>query len=459
MNLTSIIGRDGIDNGWIRFSGVRIPRDYMLMQWSEVTPEGKYLPSPLPQLQYAPLVEGRIGIVMCAAYELQRAVTIAIRYGCVRRQFKQQGFAEPMKLMDYQTHQFNLLPLLAGAVAIHFTGRRLCHVYQHVILDNLKQKKVLSVELADLHNCSASLKAYTSWLTTDGIEVCRQSCGGHGYSAYSGFAQLYTDFVVNCTWEGANTVLVQQTSSYLIKSIKKMIKNNNKPCLQGASIQYLNNYPAILASKCRAQSVEDFFNHQILLEAYQYSACKQVLNAGTRILKEVKIHGKGNYQAVNNCQVDLVRSAKAHSYLYMVQSFMQVVEDPSNASLAPGKPHAPCSAELHKGLKNLCDLFALYYLEQDLAVFLTEGYMNSAQAKMVSAALRQIMLIVRKDSIAYVDAFNLSDFIVNSQLGAYDGNIYSKYFARVKQTSYGLKKASYYDELIKPIINPNAGFP
>jgi acyl-CoA oxidase len=391
--------------------------------------------------------------------ELQRAVTIAIRYACIRRQFKQRGISDPVKLMDYQTHQYRLLPLLAGCYAMLFSSRKLCSSYQHVILDNLKQKKVLSVELADLHNTSAGLKAFTTWLTTDGIEQCRQACGGHGYSAYSGLGPLFNDFVVNCTWEGDNTVLTQQVSNYLIKSIQKVIKNGNKPCLGGASVQYLNNYTTILASKCRAQSVDDFFNEQIQLEAYQYRAAKTVLNAGTRILQEFQKYGKGNFQAFNACQVDLMRSAKAHTYLYMVNNFIQVVQDPSNANPIPGVlSTAPISPEVQAALKKTSDLFALYHLEADMSVFLTEGYMTAEQAKMVSAAVRKIMQEVRQDAIALVDAFNLSDFIVNSPLGSYDGNIYQKYFDRVKKTSYGQKRASYYEQLIKPAINPNAGF-
>jgi len=33
------MGRDGIDNGWIQFDHVRIPREDMLMKWAKVTDE------------------------------------------------------------------------------------------------------------------------------------------------------------------------------------------------------------------------------------------------------------------------------------------------------------------------------------------------------------------------------------------------------------------------------------
>ncbi len=190
------MGRNGIDNGWIVFNHVKIPRDQMLMKWAQVTRDRQYIPSPLPQLQYSALVEGRVSIVLSSSAELMRACTIATRYGCIRRQFVQKGKPEPYKIMDYQTHQYRLLPLIAGCYAIHFAGRSLIKEADYVLNECLmKQKKVLDVELADLHNLSAGFKACTSWFALEGMETARQTLGGHGYSAYAGIAQLIQEFV------------------------------------------------------------------------------------------------------------------------------------------------------------------------------------------------------------------------------------------------------------------------
>jgi acyl-CoA oxidase len=43
-------GRDGIDNGWIQFTNVRIPREYMLMKHTQVTRNGEVRDPPLAQL-------------------------------------------------------------------------------------------------------------------------------------------------------------------------------------------------------------------------------------------------------------------------------------------------------------------------------------------------------------------------------------------------------------------------
>lgn len=32
----------------------------------------------------------------------------------------------------------------------------------------------------DLHGLSSGMKAFTTWFAHEGIDTCRQSCGGHG---------------------------------------------------------------------------------------------------------------------------------------------------------------------------------------------------------------------------------------------------------------------------------------
>jgi acyl-CoA oxidase len=53
------IGRQGVDNGWIRFTNVRVPRDHMLMRFAYLTPQGEYTKFGQPQLAYSALIGGK----------------------------------------------------------------------------------------------------------------------------------------------------------------------------------------------------------------------------------------------------------------------------------------------------------------------------------------------------------------------------------------------------------------
>ncbi len=65
----------------------------------------------------------RARIVVGAASVLARALTIAVRYSAVRRQFAPDGGASEVQILDYQTQQFKLLPLLATAYVLAAAAR------------------------------------------------------------------------------------------------------------------------------------------------------------------------------------------------------------------------------------------------------------------------------------------------------------------------------------------------
>ena len=66
---------------------------------------------------------------------------------------------------------------------------------------------------------SGCLKSTCTWLTADAIDQARQACGGHGYSSYNGFGKAYSDWVVQCTWEGDNNMLAINVAKPMVKEI------------------------------------------------------------------------------------------------------------------------------------------------------------------------------------------------------------------------------------------------
>lgn len=198
-------GYNTMDNGFLLFNKVKIPHVNMLARFSKVDPEtSKYVRQGSPSLVYGTLTWVRSTIVMQAGSVLARGVTIATRYCAIRRQFQDRDAPESEKdenpVLNYTMVQIRLLPLLAATFALHFTGKAMMNLYQ----ENQKRmteggksaagsskrgagpEEVQSSSdiLADLHASSCALKSLSSTIAGEGLEICRRTCGGHGYSSF-----------------------------------------------------------------------------------------------------------------------------------------------------------------------------------------------------------------------------------------------------------------------------------
>jgi acyl-CoA oxidase len=176
-------GINMVDNGFLRMRKVRIPRENMLMRFSRVEKGGKYLKAPHSKLSYGTMVFVRASIVNSSFKYIARAVTIAIRYSIVRRQFSSSKNAPEIQIIEYQTQQNKLFPLIGMAYAMYFVGSKMMEMYH--LNNKLLVKGDMSM-LPELHALSSSWKALTTEISSQGMEESRKSLGGHGYSMFSG---------------------------------------------------------------------------------------------------------------------------------------------------------------------------------------------------------------------------------------------------------------------------------
>jgi acyl-CoA oxidase len=228
-------GYNTMDNGFLLFNHLKIPHVNMLAKFSGVDPKtNKYVRPASASLVYGTLTLVRSTIVLQSGGVLARGVTIATRYASVRRQFQDRDATpadgqEENQVMNYTMVQFRLLPLLAATFALHFTGKAMMALY-HENQKKMQESANLgdskrgagpeelvsgSDILADLHATSCGLKALSSTIAAEGLEVCRRACGGHGYSSFSGIGSWYADYLPTTTWEGDNYMLSQQVSRYV----------------------------------------------------------------------------------------------------------------------------------------------------------------------------------------------------------------------------------------------------
>ncbi|XP_030064087.1 peroxisomal acyl-coenzyme A oxidase 1 isoform X2 [Microcaecilia unicolor] len=409
-------GFDEIDNGFLKLDNVRIPRENMLMKYAKVEADGTYVKPLSDKLTYGTMVFIRSHIVVESARFLSKACTIAIRYSAVRHQSElKPGEPEP-QILDYQTQQYKLFPLLATAYAFHFVAAYMTETY-HRITGDINQGNLS--ELPELHALSAGLKAFTSWTTSSGIEECRMACGGHGYSYCSGIPNLYVTFTPACTYEGENTVMMLQTARFLLKSYTQV--SSGKPV--GGMVSYLNDVPQqrIHSQAVAARpTVTDINDLNSLVEVYKLRAAWLVVTAAKNVQAELN-RRKDKDDAWNRSSVDLVRASEAHCHYVVVKLFTAKLSEISDAAV-------------NRVVGNLCLFYALHGITKNTGDFLQANLLTSPQISQMQQRVKDLLAVIRPDAVALVDAFDYSDAQLGSVLGRYDGNVYENMFEWAKKS-------------------------
>ncbi|CEQ40207.1 SPOSA6832_01809, partial [Sporobolomyces salmonicolor] len=483
------MGRDGIDNGWIQFTNVRVPRAYMLMKHTQVTRDGQVSEPPLAQLTYGALLQGRTAMVADAANVSKKALTIALRYAAVRRQFKvgsnevssragssklrtsgaddQAGNARQLEtqLLDYPIHQRRLLPLLSQAVAMGFTSLRMTSLFESMTeqlesfgpdSDEAETKDVLE-KLKETHATSAGLKAFCTWNALDCIERCRASLGGHGYSAYSGLPSMYNDQAVQCTWEGDNTILTLQSGRSLVASYADALRGATLP----GGTSYLNSLPAILTASCPSDAAT---LELATLEQAWACVAANVVRKAHEAFEEARKGGLEREEALEQCSQQRFVAAKVHTAGYLFRMFHEALVELAKTE--------PPSNGVVSTLNDICRLYGCWAIEENAAHFLKYRFFSPEQMDFISAEVTRLCAELRKSAVLLTDSFNFSDHIVrlvmsssrweeethrstdsiNSPLGCYDGDVYEKYFSRVRESNPFEPVHPYFDRIIKPLI-------
>lgn len=418
-------GFDTIDNGFLRLNHVRIPRDNMLMKSAQVLKDGTYMKPKSDKHAYGPMIFVRAMIVLDqAARGIAQAATIAIRYSCIRRQSElKPGDLEP-QILDFQTQQFKLFPLLASAYAYWFAGLKMRETY-FMLNYEIQQGNIES--LPELHASSSGLKAFTSNGAMSGIEQCRLACGGHGYSHASGIPKIYVQTTAACTYEGENTVLYLQTARYLVKAYQQ---SQRQQSLSGG-VSYLserrNKKSAIEAGRLTVDA---------LVDAYKHRATGLIARACQKYTK-LQAEGKESYQAWNLTSVELAAAAQAHCHLYVIEAFIEKISNLSDAKVSAV-------------LDLLFELYAAFGISNNAAELLSDGYLSSRQLDIVNERILSLLAEIRPNAVGLVDSFDFTDRLLGSILGRYDGNVYENLYKWAKDSP--LNKSEVHDSFkyLKP---------
>lgn len=159
----------------------------MLMRYVSVDQKGKVTQQGNPKVLYSVMMYTRLQLLTSSTNSLAKALTIGIRYGLLRRQFKNykdaSGKLVERKIMDYQTHLYRFCPLLSFNFAILFATKRMYTLYDQ--MQTLISEKQDFSMLNPMHTILSGLKAFITSGAYEGTKIIRECCGASGFSQFS----------------------------------------------------------------------------------------------------------------------------------------------------------------------------------------------------------------------------------------------------------------------------------
>ena len=359
---------------------------------------------------YGSLTAVRAKIISHARLVLARAVTVAVRYTSIRRQFQDRDSndkaAPELAVLDYPTVQIRILPLLATAYALHYTGEAMYNLYHGT---RAQIEKGDFSKLAVLHSQSSGLKSLCTELAANGIETCRRALGGHGFGGGTGLIQLNNDYLSKPTVEGDNWMITQQTASYLIKHMQAAVAGKGEPQddIERSCREYLNEKDHHQPSDLRI-----FDDDWHLVLAFHRRSRDQTHRAYIERFEKKR--------SWNSLLVQLRKVSHAESYSILVTNFYNVLND-GKSSMSP---------ILKKHLSVLFRLFALYTMDNEARDFAKANAVSEADLDSLPTRVQDLMSQIRPNAVNLVDAWSIPDYLLDSALGRYDGKVYEDLFNR-----------------------------
>lgn len=380
------MGLNGVDNGQLEFKNVEIPRENLLNRFANVKADGTYESSIKSDSKrfftmLSTLVGGRVCVPRAGLSAAKKALTIAIRHANNRRQFGPKNQAETL-LIDYQSHQKRLIPLLANAYAFDFVLKYLTERYLNKTEEDAREVETLA----------AGLKAYATWNTTKTIQECREACGGQGYLSINKFDDLKADTEIFTTFEGDNTVLMQLVAKSLLTKYKQEFEEVNAFGVlrllaeqAGISLDFDQFF------KGNATEQNFLMSDDFQLNAFRFQERKLLVSVSKRLRKRMK-RGMNAYDAFLRCQNHLLDLGKAYTRKITLEQFILKLKNLENESLKPI-------------LTKLKNIYALNVLEEEKGWFLESGYLNSDQTKAIRNLINKTHYEIKDQTLPLCEAF------------------------------------------------------
>lgn len=384
------VGLNGVDNGRIWFSHAPVPRGHLLARYARVDAAGVYTcdaPSPdaLFGVTMSALSGGRIGIAASGVGQARVALAIALRYALRRRAFAATPTTPETLLLDYPMHRRRLLPRLASTV-VHQTA-----------LNDLKARWGRALSAKDGHVASCGFKSIMTWHALETMQVAREACGGQGYKSENRIGVSRAALDISATFEGDNTVLLQQVTKSCLASYARGGKAGGR---WSGALEHLNHplpLPPPIASMAFA--------------VYTLRRAEATLlpRLAAAIAASAAEPGATPFAAFTAHQVAADAVARVHTQLLLLVAFMSATGTGGGGGGGGGTARVPRS--LRPLLNTLGTLHALAVVD-DNAALLRVGALSPADAAAVHDAIDGLCTALRPHAAELAAVMTVPDFLL-----------------------------------------------
>ncbi|XP_059045265.1 peroxisomal acyl-coenzyme A oxidase 3 [Achroia grisella] len=435
------IGLNGVDNGFVIFNNYHLPKEAALDKLGGVDDDGEYkTPIRDPSKRFGAamgiLSGGRVHITGIITTYLQKAIVIAVRYSCVRKQFGPDNSTEELPVIEYQQQQIRLLPYLAATYAMRVFSAWLGETHVNIVInsamgtsDNLAAQRGM-----EMHALSSAVKPALGWTARDGIQNCREACGGHGYLKASGLGDIRNDNDANCTYEGENSLLLQQASNWLLNVWRRRdeITADDSPM---GTLGFLENVDRLLQEKCQWNTIDEMIEPSNIIHMYKWLTAYTLKMTYEKVSK-LKEEGRDNFQAKNDSQAyNAVTLSVVYGENHVLNHFYNTVKIFEDVSC-------------RRVLLRLVSLYGAFILEKHLATLYIGGYLSGPQGLLLRDGILRLCSQVAPDAVALVDTLAPPDWCLKSVLGKSDGEAYKHIQSSVMTYPGALERPEWWKDVV-----------
>ena len=376
------IGINGIDNASIGFNNVKISKDCLLGDTSNIDSNGIFKSKINKKrdrfLHVADrLLSGRLCIASMMMGASKYTLDLAINYASKRLAVGSNGKSNN-PIFNFQFYKRSMMPLLAKTVCYNLSLNHIKDVFEGILPSTKVDKVILC----------CSVKASLAWHNEKVASISRERCGGQGYLSANRMGEAILGSHSGITAEGDNAVLMQKVSKELL-GIER--KNTSKIllCYLGKKL------PSFLKQLFFGLTFKNLSNSSVQLKLLKYKK-DVILSTLAFKLKKSRSRGHTIYEEWMYNQSDEIQMLAKSYFDYKVLEICNKYEK-------------TIDKDLKSYIKDIKILYFLHTIESNLSWYLSEGVLSKNQAKNIVKQSKKYCETISKNALLICKSFGIPE--------------------------------------------------